>query len=700
MEAGMRLGLRAKLLGVTIGLLASLTLGALGAVYYYIGQQVREQAARRLRAGAHALNSVFDRTQQQLLGRGQVLVELPSLQAALAQNTADLEPLLQEVKAVRTANLLWATDAAGITRASTGEFPPPGHSFAEHPLVRQALAGTTAIGFDVFVDEWWLLLSLPVTTGPDQSLVGTVTLALLVGQAYLDRLAELIGTDVGFLWERHRFWSRGWPQGATVPLAAQAVAAQPAELQQFSTASGRLLWLPHRVQVGLYPAITRSTAVLGTPMDESVIYQTARAIGWLALFVLGLGVAALTGAIGSITRPIKSLARDAQRVGAGDLAHRAGTSGADEVADLGRAFNQMVEGLSRSRDELLAAKRYSDSVINRMINSLIVADVDGTIRSVNPATLDLLGYAEAELVGRHLVTLFPSEASPFAGERWQAFLHQGVLRNVEATYRTKHGKIVPVLLSSAVMHGGDDAVQGIVCVAQDITERKQLENIKDSFIRTASHELRTPLTPIRESLSLMLDGTLGPITDEQRQFLSIAHEEALRLGRLSQTMLDLSVIDSGTMKLERTRVSLAQLVDEAWKQHEGAAAQRQLVRRFADVPPADGDRARLLEIISHLLGNAIQFTGPDGVVTVGIERQDGLLSVAISDNGGGIPPEEARQLFQKFSQPGRLEEERSGGTGLGLVLCKKLVELHGGTISVSSEVGKGSTFTFTVPAAA
>jgi len=696
----MRFGLRAKLLGVTIGLLASLTLGALGAVYYYIGQQVREQAARRLRAGAHALGTVFERTQEQLLGRGRVLLELPSLQAALTQNPADLEPLLQEVKAVRTANLLWATDAAGAALASTGEYPPPGQSFAEHPVVRQALAGDIAIGFDYLVDEWWMLLSLPVKVEPDQRLAGTVTLALLIGEAYLARLAELIGTDVGFLWERQRFWSRGWPAGVTAPLAAQAVAAPPGELQELPTASGRLVWLPHRVQVGIYPSVTHTTAVLGAPLDESVIYETARAIGWVALLVLTLGVIALTGAIGSITRPIKSLARDAQRVGGGDLTHRASEHGSDEVADLARAFNQMVEGVSRSQDELLAAKRYTDSVIGRMINSLVVADAGGTIRIVNPATLELLGYAGAELIGRHLVTLFPGESSPFAGERWETFMLRGMIRNVETTCRTKHGKAIPMLLSSAVMRGDDERVQGIVCVAQDITERKQLENIKDSFIRTASHELRTPLTPIRESLSLMLDGTLGAITAEQKQFLAIAYQETLRLGRLSQTMLDLSVIDSGTMRLDRARVVLAELIEEAWKQHSGAAEQRQLVRRFADVPPVDGDRARLLQVASHLLGNAIQFTAPDGVITVSIDRSDGFVAMAVTDNGGGIPPEEARQLFQKFSQPGRLEEERSGGAGLGLVLCKKLIELHGGTITVSSDVGKGSTFTFTVPAAA
>ena len=157
-----RLGIRSKLLGVTLLLLAFLTLGALGEVRYYIGQQVREQAERRVETAAQMLTTVMERTEEQLLGRGQILVELPSLRSGLAKEPAQLEPLLQEVKAIRAANLLWATDPKGVVLASTAEYPPVGQTLAQHTLIAQALSGQKALGFDFFMDEWWLMLCLPV----------------------------------------------------------------------------------------------------------------------------------------------------------------------------------------------------------------------------------------------------------------------------------------------------------------------------------------------------------------------------------------------------------------------------------------------------------------------------------------------------------------------------------------------------------
>jgi signal transduction histidine kinase len=271
------------------------------------------------------------------------------------------------------------------------------------------------------------------------------------------------------------------------------------------------------------------------------------------------------------------------------------------------------------------------------------------------------------------------------------------MRNVECTYQSKHGKRIPVLFSSAVMRDEQGQVQGIVCVAQDITERKHLERLKDSFISTVSHEFRTPLASLSEGVALMLDEVLGAINVDQRIFLQMASKEAARLKRLVNTLLDLTVIESGKLVLDRKPVQLAELVDHTYQAYHKLLGGRRFVRRVAPGPSAYADSTRVLQVLDHLVSNALQFSPDDGTITVSVEQQDRVLAVSVTNTGAGIPREELGQLFHKFVQLGRVEEERPGGTGLGLVLCKKLVELHGGTIWVTSEVGHGASFTFTLP---
>jgi PAS domain S-box-containing protein len=696
----MRIGLRTKLLSVTIALLAFLTAEALGTVHYYLGKQVRQQAERSLATASHVLSSIVERTQEQLLGRGRLLVELPSLHAALTTSHQDLEPLLQEVKSLRTANLLWATDARGVVLAGTDEYPPVGQSLAHHPLTAHALGGEQTLGFDVFLDEWWLLMVFPVTPEDSSERIGTVTLALLIGHAYVERLSELIDSEVGFIWEARHQWSDGWPIEVPRRIIERRPIAQAGESQETSGAGGRrYLWRAQPLTIGIHPQVTTPVAIVGVELDDTVLRQTAQTIGWTALVVILVGAACLIAAVRSITQPLKALVGDAHRVGGGELTHRASVRGRDEVAQLARAFNRMVEGLHRSREDLLEAKRYVENVVQRVTNSLVVVDADGLIRIVNPATLELLGYREEELIGRSLTTLF-AEGAPSSSTAcsWQISALEGTLRNVEAIYRAKDGRHIPMLFSSAAMHSDNGRIQGIVCIAQDITERKSVERLKDEFISTVTHELRTPLTTINESLALMVDGILGPVSSDQQEFLLMAQGQVRRLHRLIETVLDLSLMEQQALTLDSRPTDLPKALEQAWQSCRAIAGHRTLVRRIATMPVIRADAARIGRVLGHLLSNAVQFTKDDGIITVGMERQNGRVVVSIADNGVGISKEGIGRLFQKFVQLGRAEEERSGGTGLGLVFCKRIIELHGGTIGVNSEPGRGTTLTFTLPA--
>jgi len=385
-----RLGLRAKLVGVTLGLLAILTAGALLTVRHYFGQQLRRQAARELQAGANVLASIFERSGSQLLDRGRLLAELPSLREALSKQPQQLEPLLMEVKAVRAANLLWATDAQGIVLASTGEYPPLGENLAQHPSVAAALRGQESLRFDLFTGEWWLLLCLPVKRSGSPELLGTVTLALLVGEAYLARLAELMGCQVGFLWGEHRLWSDGWPDGVRSHVVSQAIMALTRPSQDFTDSHGgrRHLWLARPVTGGIPPIAAGPIALLQIQLDESVIQRTSRAIGWIALLTMGIGALCSAWAIRSITQPIKVLVADSQRIGAGDLAHRSQVLGEDEIAELATSFNHMVGQLQASYNEL------------SLLNQTLEARVEERTRQLEQTQAQLLQAEKLASIGQ------------------------------------------------------------------------------------------------------------------------------------------------------------------------------------------------------------------------------------------------------------------------------------------------------------
>ena len=227
---------------------------------------------------------------------------------------------------------------------------------------------------------------------------------------------------------------------------------------------------------------------------------------------------------------------------------------------------------------------------------------------------------------------------------------------------------------------------------------RQLEALgamRDEFVATISHELRTPLTAIKEGVNLLLDKALGAINDEQQDFLKTVDENVERLTELIDHLLDLSKIQAGRLKVIRRRVEVAAVIDSTLKGYKPLVGRRTLRVQLESLPPIFADPARVTQILGNLLSNAVKFTAEDGSITVMAAPRDRFVAMSVRDTGAGIAPDDLSKLFQRFSQVGNLWPRR--GTGLGLVLCKELVAMQGGTIGVESRVGQGSTFTFTMP---
>lgn len=229
------------------------------------------------------------------------------------------------------------------------------------------------------------------------------------------------------------------------------------------------------------------------------------------------------------------------------------------------------------------------------------------------------------------------------------------------------------------------------------TKLQELGLLKDEFVAKVSHELRTPLTSIKEGLSLFLDNALGRTTPEQQDFLKTMDADIDRLAELINNMLDIAKIEAGRMQLIRARVAVPEFVASVVRSCQPIIGRRTVNIECAPVSPVFVDRNRMLQVLTNLCSNAIKATAEDGSISFRVSQQGSLVLIAVEDNGAGIAAEDLPKLFEKFSQVG-MPTTRQFGTGLGLTVCKELTELHGGRIKVSSQVGRGTTFTVLLPA--
>ena len=230
-----------------------------------------------------------------------------------------------------------------------------------------------------------------------------------------------------------------------------------------------------------------------------------------------------------------------------------------------------------------------------------------------------------------------------------------------------------------------------------LEEFQELMEFKDALIAKVSHELRTPLASIKEGLSLLRDNALGSTTSEQQDFLKTMQEDTDQLAEFINNMLSASTIESGRTQLERQCVHVRSLLDAAIRSHRSVIGRRAVTIEGSDIPPAFADPDKLLQIFSNLLSNAVKVTDQHGAITCRLMRLDADIRISVEDNGPGIAAEDLPKLFQKFSQVGRSAAQYRHGTGLGLVICKELIELHKGRIHVTSEPGRGTAFHVDLP---
>jgi len=228
----------------------------------------------------------------------------------------------------------------------------------------------------------------------------------------------------------------------------------------------------------------------------------------------------------------------------------------------------------------------------------------------------------------------------------------------------------------------------------------ELDELKADFVSNVSHELRTPIASLKQASMLLAEGIPGPLNDEQREILGIVESNTGRLAALINDLLDAAKIEAGRLQIDPEPVDLPELIRRAVRSLAPLATEKHLrvtMRQEGTLPRALADPLRMEQVLTNLLGNAVKFTPEGGEISFLCERDGAMVRCSVRDTGVGIPAAELPRIFDKFHQVRATRTNRTKGTGLGLTIVKYLVELHGGTISVESAEGRGTTFTFTIP---
>jgi len=345
-----------------------------------------------------------------------------------------------------------------------------------------------------------------------------------------------------------------------------------------------------------------------------------------------------------------------------------------------------------------------DVLFSSIGEGAIVTDANARISRINRAALDILGFREKELLGKWFPQVIKAEddkGNPLANiERpiTEVFI-TGKTVTRKTNYRRKDGSVIPVNLTVSPVIINNKPI-GAIEVFRDITDEVALERAKDEFVAIASHQLRTPATAVKQYVGLLLDGYAEPMNDNQLLFLKRAYDSNERQLHIVQEILKVTQLDLDKLVLKLDLHDIRKIIKEAIDGlQQNFTAKNQKVNAQLPKKPiyANIDSEQVKIAVENLLENASNYTWKDKSITVTVAQDNKNTTITVKDQGVGINKADYPKLFKKFSRvPNDLSLE-IGGTGLGLYWALKIIELHGGEISIESTPGKGSSFTILLP---
>ncbi len=426
-------------------------------------------------------------------------------------------------------------------------------------------------------------------------------------------------------------------------------------------------------------------------LEESM--QTRRALTIVLVIIAILNIIGMVTLVLNFAREVaKRLAvvRDNSLRFAAGVPLSAPQKFSDEIGDLDRALHQMA-------DVVQDAMRRERAVLENASNIICSITSDLTFASCNPASLKILHYADDELLGKRFIEIIADEDKERTRESFEEAMKARSQAEVENRLVRKDGEIIDA--SWSVQWSESD--RALFCVVHDITHRKEVERLKRAFLQMVSHDLRSPLTSIQASVDMVSAGMYGELPERSKHALSQVNSNIGRLIALVNGLLSLEKMESGHLQLDCTMINVSTVIDPSVHSIQGMAQKRRIALAVVNEKETRfyGDQDRLVQVVVNLLSNAIKFSPDRSTITIAVVEGDDFVEVQINDQGQGIPETKRELVFERFKQVDREDETKRGGIGLGLPICKAIVEQHNGSIGAGTADGGGCRMWFRIPKA-
>jgi two-component system, OmpR family, phosphate regulon sensor histidine kinase PhoR len=511
-----------------------------------------------------------------------------------------------------------------------------------------------------------------------------------------DALGKALGLRVTLMDRSGRVLGDSQVRRARLP-QVENHARRPEMMSALAGGAGRAV--RHSATIGIdlmYVAVPvpggRGVAVLRVARPLAEVGLLARSLTRVSVVPLAVALAMMLGLTywlaGRQAARVAELERVAERIGAGGTA-RAGTTPADEVGRLGGALNRMADELGVRLSALEAERDARERILAHMSDGVALVDATGHVVYANRSLAAILGAAMPPQPGTSFLDFArPPELAELLDEARTG--DRTVERELDLW--TPHPRRVRATATRLGATGS-----GVVLVLHDLTEIELLNRVRQDFVANVSHELKTPLTSVRGYAETLLDGGLDD-SDHREDFVRVIRDQATRLEVLVNDLLSLAELERPDTRLRREpydlREALAQQVAAGEPRARTAGLTLELLP--GEPEPVVADRTRLDQVIANLLDNALKYTERGGV-RVRLHGDGAIVACEVTDSGPGIPVADQPRIFERFYRVDKARSREKGGTGLGLAIVKHIVLLHGGTVSVESAAGGGSTFRFEIP---
>lgn len=398
----------------------------------------------------------------------------------------------------------------------------------------------------------------------------------------------------------------------------------------------------------------------------------------------------------TIVLPIEDLANKSLKLADNDLDVTVSSSNNNtELGKLYTAFNKFVDFFKEKKQN----EEKLSLILDGIVDVLVTVNSRGLIQSANPAVERMFGYEPQEVIGMSFDNLTYPCLFGSGFDNLDEIIYDNGKYELRGVKKNKETFFIEVSITE-VVYKYDNL---FILLVRDITEQKEVEKLKTEFVSVVSHELRTPLTAIRASLGMVLSGIFPNINGKVKELLDIAHNNSLRLIDLINDILDIEKIAAGKMEFNFEQLEVFPLVKDTISINVPYAdkykVRYSVQSAIFDDTKINVDKNRFVQVLTNLLSNATKFSPEGGSVEVSLKKSDSQVRISVKDHGQGVPLEFRDKLFQQFTQADSSDARQKGGTGLGLNICKSLVEQMRGKISFESEIGKGTVFHIDFPIA-